>query len=744
MKMKIKSITRMLLPYVLIILFPIISLIVSWNYIINRQISNEIERQKNAIISAKNDMDGKLTVISDVAEMITNSGTIMTYVLNNRMNVENDYFSVKQVQDVLASAAKNNVIEQIFLYDNEADRLIASDTALRNARLFFQYSYIDAEKSVDEVVNLLKNDARGVIYLPAKSMTVGRKTVSAIEYRQPIPVSNRANPALRLVICIDADKLFENFSDQGLTDTQVSVYQNNELVYEKNAKNDLRSLNLPPSFQPISGLSEDFYGMQTSVNSGKWVIKLLFPVSGQRQHTMELLKNQIWMVAIPLMVCIVLCIFFTYKNYREIVNVLKSLRYQQNENDDMVDYRLVQKYAAQTVQASSEYKNQLAVAHHTSTLERLLHNAYYNDNEKQSAIEKAELRMDRRFCRVLLIKPVDDHESGEAADFQAVISHIDALFSRQADFDAEYLDHAPDEIVCVLKTDQEGDAFADSLLALITEQFSRHGGRCAALFALSDSFPSYTDLDKAYFQAMEIIHYCEQTGRFFCTYRQYENKFSDVYYPIHTSEKIANFLLAGQAEDAKAVIMTIYLENFMNHNRVLNKQSVGRIKNRLYYAITSVAEQQKTPLPENAEHLMETDDMQQFFEALQDLIDALAADILSRKDRDDHTLADQVQEYIEQHYPDPELMIQSVASHFHFNENYISKLYKARYGENLSSAITRMRIEKAAELLSDTGMRIQEVARNVGYVSDVTFRRSFKNLTGLSPVDYRKAHAPQN
>jgi AraC-like DNA-binding protein len=37
-------------------------------------------------------------------------------------------------------------------------------------------------------------------------------------------------------------------------------------------------------------------------------------------------------------------------------------------------------------------------------------------------------------------------------------------------------------------------------------------------------------------------------------------------------------------------------------------------------------------------------------------------------------------------------------------------------------------------------MRIGEVAEAVGYSSDSSFRRAFKKISGISPVDYRNCH----
>ncbi len=53
--------------------------------------------------------------------------------------------------------------------------------------------------------------------------------------------------------------------------------------------------------------------------------------------------------------------------------------------------------------------------------------------------------------------------------------------------------------------------------------------------------------------------------------------------------------------------------------------------------------------------------------------------------------------------------------------------------------LTQLRIQRARELLEDTGLPLYEVANRVGYESDLAFTRTFKKLTGMTPAAYRKA-----
>lgn len=72
-----------------------------------------------------------------------------------------------------------------------------------------------------------------------------------------------------------------------------------------------------------------------------------------------------------------------------------------------------------------------------------------------------------------------------------------------------------------------------------------------------------------------------------------------------------------------------------------------------------------------------------------------------------------------------------------FNPSYLSRIFKQTYGSNLSDYIVKQRMELAKQLLRTTSRRINEISLAAGYTSHHSFTRVFKNLVGVSPVDYR-------
>ena len=64
---------------------------------------------------------------------------------------------------------------------------------------------------------------------------------------------------------------------------------------------------------------------------------------------------------------------------------------------------------------------------------------------------------------------------------------------------------------------------------------------------------------------------------------------------------------------------------------------------------------------------------------------------------------------------------------------------KKATGENFSSYLTRIRIEKAKLLLKNTDLKVYQIGEDVGFRSIYYFNRVFKQITGITPKEFRKA-----
>ncbi len=64
--------------------------------------------------------------------------------------------------------------------------------------------------------------------------------------------------------------------------------------------------------------------------------------------------------------------------------------------------------------------------------------------------------------------------------------------------------------------------------------------------------------------------------------------------------------------------------------------------------------------------------------------------------------------------------------------------FRTSVGEPPHSYLTRWRMGIAAQLLTETHLKLSEIASRVGYLSEFSFSRAFKLTRGTSPIQYRR------
>lgn len=92
--------------------------------------------------------------------------------------------------------------------------------------------------------------------------------------------------------------------------------------------------------------------------------------------------------------------------------------------------------------------------------------------------------------------------------------------------------------------------------------------------------------------------------------------------------------------------------------------------------------------------------------------------------------------YIETHQAEP-LSLGAVARAANMSTFYFCKMFKQATGLNFTEHVTRVRIEKAKNLLLNPHARSSEIAYATGFQSLTHFNRSFRRFAGQSPTEFR-------
>jgi two-component system, response regulator YesN len=100
-------------------------------------------------------------------------------------------------------------------------------------------------------------------------------------------------------------------------------------------------------------------------------------------------------------------------------------------------------------------------------------------------------------------------------------------------------------------------------------------------------------------------------------------------------------------------------------------------------------------------------------------------------------------QYMLEHYSEYGLTLDSMAGILQASPVYLSRLFKQEMGTSFGAYLTQIRVRKASQLLNSTDLSVYEIAERTGYETQHYFSTSFKKLTGVSPLQFRKGAYPE-
>lgn len=92
--------------------------------------------------------------------------------------------------------------------------------------------------------------------------------------------------------------------------------------------------------------------------------------------------------------------------------------------------------------------------------------------------------------------------------------------------------------------------------------------------------------------------------------------------------------------------------------------------------------------------------------------------------------------YIAQHQTE-EMSLSQVAKAVNTSTFYFCKLFRKHTGINFTDYVSRVRVERAKNLLLNRNLRVSEIAFEVGFQSLTHFNRVFKRIVGQAPTQFR-------
>lgn len=221
-----------------------------------------------------------------------------------------------------------------------------------------------------------------------------------------------------------------------------------------------------------------------------------------------------------------------------------------------------------------------------------------------------------------------------------------------------------------------------------------------------------------------------------------QNKAKPYEYPLHKEKQMIDELMLGRLPEVKRLFSEI-MEATVNYSYISYQLAISHVTFALQNAIrtirqhSSAAEELSIPSHQLYTHVqVETlEELTKRYMALFDLLEKYMED--KKKNRQDD-LPGRIKRFIDEHYADQNLSLETLADEAGMSATYIGRVFKQHTFQTILGYIQEVRMNKVRELLIQTDDSIGDIAERTGFSNNPYFYKAFKKHNGVTPAEYRK------
>ncbi len=241
--------------------------------------------------------------------------------------------------------------------------------------------------------------------------------------------------------------------------------------------------------------------------------------------------------------------------------------------------------------------------------------------------------------------------------------------------------------------------------------------------------------------AREAAEFCTLTGaQDIIPYEEIKEHNDYYHYSLEEENKLYTAVMNGDIEQSKQLLNHIVEENSqlsLDMSRCLFFDLTAtalKIMSGKTIDSSSVFDNGDSPLG----LLMNCKTITQLTETIYVIFEKVCQEINNHHAIREEKLIDDITNYMNENYGNPNMSMSMVADAFALNYTYVSHFFKDYLGASFVEYISELRVQKAAELLRSTSLSISRIANDVGYANATVLIKIFKKYTGITPGTYRK------
>ncbi|BBH21988.1 AraC family transcriptional regulator [Paenibacillus baekrokdamisoli] len=745
---KSKLFLKYIWSYLFILLLPLILITV---FIYENAVSNlrsEIEQSHlNQLTQTKTIIDGRMKELSEIASRVSYDQRLTPY------RVHDPYYSGEAIQALDQYKASSSIIGEMFLYFHKDDKIYSSK-GMSNLNVFISNYSFHKWKQAD-----LTQDLNSVIFPSMRPADlVNRNThlqQSMLAYLVPI-TPNSPNPHGTIMYLIQESEL------TGLIDSILGKFQGLSYIFDNNGQiltnnrqgESLVDADAKSLFKLSSGIhSKTINGSQHSIVSVKskengWTYVTLMPSAQFFSSVLHVRSFIIMLFCIVVLVGAAIALLLARMQYQPISVLLEFANSKSKPNGS----------AAQSVPSGNELERiRTALQDYSSRvdlqepyarnhfLSMLL--KYGNAQSMTPALMSAfDLQFDRSHHFVMVIGWVESEDHlGDRQDRQEIIELL-----AQVEF-PELAAHAygvelpqPNQLALIVSFNLD-----DTMQEFIHVSHIVEAARSKMLenfdvipmIGVGICYSNPNQHNQSFIEACSAYELRMSTGHGSVTY--FENL---SYTPDHTYW-IPNNVLLKLSQSLKLGSYDVAAQIISPTIRSLHSSDLSTLIMRcicfdlLNTMLKTASELGIHNVMQEIPHNMIVNSLDELERSFLNLASRICTQVERNTKKEEHSLMDQVVAYIDSHFMDHTLSLETLSFEFAISPSHISRSFKEKMGLNFIPYIWNKRLEEVMHQLKTTNDALKDIIIRVGYLDTPNFIRKFKKETGYTPGQYRKLYS---
>lgn len=687
--------------YIIILVLAIIINTIGYNVTLSF-LTTEIEKNnKQAIKNISTVCDTRFAKTMDAAYSLLRSSTVVQLEKNSFDDYETSLNVERLLRDMQTGIMVSREVESCAVIYRNSDTCIHSDMGKSNIRLaynaYFKKWFSSDTEWIDRIFSVLGSEV----------ISIKGKTSDDIFVVYHIPNINKDIAVMAKLNIDSVRELLGEKNDNNIKNVLMDKNGNAIVCSDDN----FSRLNL--EFDENNGGVQKIYGIEyitTYVDSKVTPFRYVSMVESNTY--LKSIKNIRLAFALSYILCLLIAgtiaWFFSIYNDRNKTKIDKELKkYKERAKESQLRQIL--------------------------TGERKL--------SEYEFIEQYPILSRSMFVVVLFDFLTELEENGTAVNYNQIHDYITGRFEQSYGNGEVYFYLINEMCVGILNISNATDmlnlkALADDICVSL-ESDANLMVRCS----ISRPAENPTQLNESYKQVIEIVNQRYLTGgKSVFLYDDIDLQYPRYIYTEEDKKHIISFMSAGDYESAKALVERIFDESSrqtpLNVQRILLSELVSTILcaamqidtdenidlRRLYADIIQVNNYNKLSLAKKT-----------IFEYIQEFC-KISQQNMSMKSKSKYH---KIVEYIEENYMDSMLNVNMISDVFKINRSWLSKSFREEIGITVSEYILKCRISRAKELLK-TDKPVSQIAKEVGFSSEVVYYRAFKKCENITSYQYRQ------